>query len=244
MNRNKTLLSVIVVLILFCIDTFSQTSQLGEYEIYSRETSRTGLGYLTLQFNLTESLGDQFIIARGVSFTQNYDVATFVNEALGKNSQFKLFIEGNFNIGVALGEKTLPSSQNIYPSSTLKYYVGTIEAFALYLVPEFSQIIGHGNALTFTFGIALLNLGGTFAYLDGGELEKHSVGTVNIIPFVLKPTIIYDFGTSGIGIQGYINPFNFLSYNYGSSELYPNTNGIKSKNSFFKQYEIRFIFAY
>ena len=141
-------------------------------------------------------------------------------------------------------EKTISSSQNIYPNSTLKYYAGTIEAFALYIVPEFTQIIGHGNALTFTFGIALLNLGGSFAYLDGGELEKHSVGTVNIIPFVLKPSLIYDFGTAGIGIQAYINPFNFLSYNYGASELYPDTRGFKSKNSFFEQYEIRLILAY
>jgi len=222
----------------------SQTSELGEYEIYTRETSRTGIGYLSLEFSLPQNVGGSKFLSKGVALSQNYDIGTVVNEAMSNSSQFKLFFEGNISIGAAIGEEALANNQNIYPNSTIKYYVGTVEFFAVYLVPEFTQVINNGNALTITLGISLINLGGSFAYLDGGKLEEYSVGTANIIPFVLKPTLLYDFGTTSIGIQAYINPFNFLSYNYGSENLYPDSRGFKSKNSFMIRSEIRLIIAY
>jgi hypothetical protein len=179
-----------------------------------------------------------------MSFTHQYDMANLGNAALGNRSEIRFMLEGNFKIGAAIGEKTALGVQNLYPSTNIKYYLLNLDLFTLSITPEFTIILDNGYAVCVHLGLDIFNVGGSLAMLDEGNIDKHTVGVVNIIPLTFRPAVFFDFGRSGVGIGAYINAVNILNYRISMYHLYPEERGIYAFDSFLRKFEFQIIFTF
>ena len=241
MNR-KLLVTIITVFSLNLL--FAQTSPDGEIEIYTRETHLSSINYFSSSFELPSIINSDRFYLYGLSYNYDYDIANLGNISIGTEDEFRFTLKGTFRIGASIGKKTLQDSRGLYPSNNLKYYGITADFFSIAVCPQYTHILQDGYSFTIELGIGLLNIGGDALILEGGSLQKHAIGIIKVVPFVFKPAVFFDFGRSGVGIGGYINPLDIFNILISSDELYEGKRGISSGNSFYKRFELQIIFTF
>lgn len=232
------------LIIFFSVLSRSQTSNEGNYEVYTREAYLSSFGYLTNTFQLPSILNEERMIQNGISFTHLYDITTLGAIAINTDSEFRVMLEGGFKVGAFMGKKNLTSTGGIYPKNEIKYYSANLDLFSLYVTPEFTFMFTDEYSVTLQFGLNLVNVGGTIAFLDGGNFEDHTVGVINIFPVGFRPSIFFDFGKTGLGIGGFINSVNILDFLISSKKLYSETRGLQSFDNTFRRSEFQIIFTF
>lgn len=239
----KRKLFTIIIVFSFTI-IYAQTSSDGEIELYSRESSKSSIGYYTSSFEMPAEFNGERFSFSGVAYSHNYDMANLGNISIGNDDEIRFKLEGTFRIGASIGDKNIDSTMNLYPTNNLKYYGISIDAFSLTVQSQYTHIFDDGYALNVEFGIGLINIGGDGYMLDGGNLLEHSVGIIKVIPLVFKPSVFFDFGRSGIGIGCYINPVDIFNILISSSNLYKGQRGVKTTSAFHKRFEFQIIFTF
>lgn len=240
----RYIITLIAVLLNANLSLFSQTSEYGNLEIYSRETSFSAFGYFFGSFPVSDFIGGERIDFNGVNYTNYYDLARISEYNVSNQLEFRFLFKGAFKIGGAYGNLSINNSAELYPKENLKYYMINLDLFSLSFQPEITYVFKHGSALTFFFGMDLLNVGGNGAILEKGEIAKHTVASLNIIPLCFRPGLHFDFGRSSLGIAGQINSNNILEYRVLSKDLYPGKNGADSFETFIRKFEFQILYTF
>ncbi|MCZ7609630.1 MAG: hypothetical protein M5U17_05635 [Ignavibacterium sp.] len=240
----RDIITIIAVLLNINLSLFSQTSEYGNLEIYSRETSFSAFGYFSGSFPVSDFIGGERIDFNGVNYTNYYDLARITEYNISNQVEFRFLLKGAFKIGGAYGNVSVNNSAELYPKDNLKYYMINLDLFCLSFQPEITYVFKHGSALTFFFGLDIINVGGNGAILEEGQIVKHTIASLNIIPLSFRPGLLFDFGSSSLGIAGQINSNNILEYRVLSKELYPGKSGINSFEAFVRKYEFQIIFTF
>jgi hypothetical protein len=233
-----------VILSILSTTTYSQTSEYGNLEIYSRETSFSSFGYFSGSFPLTTSEGSGRIDLRGVNYTQYYDITKIASIVPTSQFEINFLLKGAFKIGGAIGEKEIDNSKGTYPNNSIKYYMINADFFTLSFQPEATYVFNDGYALTLFLGFDLINVGGSGAILEGGVFSKHSIASINLIPLSFRPGIYFDFGRSALGIAGQINTSNIFEYRILSNELYSGINGAQTLDAFIRKFEFQLLYTF
>ncbi len=223
---------------------YSQTSEYGNLEVYSRETVFSTFGYFSGSFPLSEYVGGERIDIHGLNYTNYYDISNIGRFVPSNELEIRLLLKGAFKIGGGLGETTIDNSSGLYPSEQVKYYMINIDLFTLSFQPEITYVFKDGYALTLFMGLDIINCGGNVALLEEGVLSKHTVASINIVPLCFRPGIFFDFGRSVIGIAGQINTTNIFEYRVLGKELYPGMTGAKSFDAFIRKFEFQIIYTF
>jgi len=221
----------------------AQTSSQGEYEVYTREVHLNSFAYFTSSFELPSQLSGLRLDQKGISYSHNYELTNIGNIVLSDVSEIRFSLRGVFRIGATISER-IDVPADIYPSSEIKYYSGSLDVFSIFITPQFTHIIGDGTAMTIEFGFGLVNIGGDAAFYEDDLIGEQSVYVIKIIPVAMKPGIFFVFGRSGLGIGGYLNPMDILNFIKASNDLYEGKNGIQTINSFYKRYEFQIVFTF
>jgi hypothetical protein len=234
----------VVALHFFSSSVFSQTSEYGNLEVYSRETVFSAFGYFSGSFPLSEYVGGQRIDMNGLNYTNYYDISKISTMVPTNELEIRFLLKGAFKIGGAMGEKIIDNSLGLYPSEVVKYYMINIDFFTLSFQPEVTYIFKDGYALTLFMGLDILNVGGNIAFLEEGILAKHTVASINAAPLCFRPGLFFDFGRSAVGIVGQLNATNIFEYRVLGKELYPGKNGAKSFDAFVRKFEFQIIYTF
>lgn len=241
----KTINFLLLILFLSCNLLRGQTSEYGNLKIYTREAYLSSLGYYSGSHLLPAQLNPSRLDYSGIGYTNDYDILNIGNIVLNNFSEIRFTLDGIFRIGFGFAKINLDSLNEFFPEKQIQYYQLNLDLFTLSLNPEYTLIFKHGYAITTHFGIDLINVGGNISVLQNGNLLKHSVAQMNLVPLAFRPAIYFDFGNSGLGIGAYINPLNILSFRYSSKDLYPEDKiGIKTFDDFFRRYEFQIIFTF
>ena len=240
----RSIIFFIAVLLNINLTLFSQTSEYGNLEIYSRETSFSAFGYFSSSFPVSDFAGGERIDFNGVNYTNYYDLARIAEYNASNQLEIRFLLKGAFKIGGAYGNLSINNSVELYPTENLKYYMINLDVFTLSFQPEITYVFKHGSALTFFLGIDLINVGGNAAILEEGEIAKHTVASLNIIPLCFRPGLLFDFGRSSVGIAAQINSNNILEYRILSKDLYPGKNGVNSFEAFMRKFEFQIIYTF
>jgi hypothetical protein len=238
------IISLIAVLHFFSSPIYSQTSEYGNSEVYSRETVFSAFGYFSGSFPLSSYVGGERIDMQGLNYTNYYDVARISAIVPSNEIEIRFLLKGAFKIGGALGEKSIDNSLGLYPSEKVKYYMVNIDFFTLSFQPEFTYVFKDGYALTLFMGLDLINLGGNVGILDQGDISKHTVASINAAPLCFRPGLFFDFGRSALGIAGQFNTNNIFEYRILGKELYPGMNGAKTFDAFIRKFEFQIIYTF
>lgn len=239
-----TRITLSILFIVFSLLSFAQTSEKGEYEVYTREVYLSTTSYLSSSFELPLEISGQRLNQKGISYTYNYELANLGNIALSDVSEFRISLRSALRIGATISENIKHNSTQLYPKSTIKYYAGSLDVFSVFLTPQFTNIIGDGTAMTIEFGFNLVNIGGDVALLEGGTFSDHAVTVIKFIPLAFKPAVYFDFGRSGLGIGGYFNPTDILNLVLVPENLYSGKRGVKTFDSFYRRFEFQIIFTF
>jgi len=232
------------LLFLFLGYSYSQTSEKGNYELYTREILNSSFGYFNSKIRLPDMFGAKELVQYGASYTHFYDVFNIGFIPVDHNNQVSFYLNGEFKIAFAAGKESNISGFPI-TNEVVKFYTGSMDIFSLYLTPEFTHVLSNGNAFVFQFGINLLNIGGTLSFPEKGIIKKHLVGTINLIPLGFAPSIFFDFGRSGLGFRVYLNLNDILSYNIASSNVFgENYDGIKTFESIIQRSDFQIVFVF
>lgn len=224
--------------------TYSQTSEYGNLEVYSRETVFSTFGYFSGSFPLSEYVGGERLDINGINYTNYYDLSRIGRFVPSNELEIRFSLKGAFKIGGGVGEKVINNSSGSYPSENLKYYMVNIDLFTLSFQPEITYVFKDGYALTFFMNFDLINLGGNVALLEDGVLSKHTVASVNIAPICYRPGLLFDLGRSAIGIAGQFNASNLFEYRILGKELYPGISGAKTFDTFIRKFEFQIIYTF
>jgi len=235
---------LVAVIHFFTSSTYSQTSEYGNLEVYSRETVFSTFGYFSGSFPLSEYVGGERIDMNGLNYTNYYDLVNISTLVPSNDLEIRFVLKGAFKIGGAMGEKTIDNSLGLYPSEVVKYYMINVDLFTLSFQPEITYIFKDGYALTLFMGLDILNLGGNVAILEEGVLSKHTVASINAAPLCFRPGLLFDFGRSAVGIAGQFNSNNIFEYRVLGTELYPGKNGAKSFDAFIRKFEFQIIYTF
>jgi len=235
---------IVVALHFFSSSVFSQTSEYGNLEVYSRETVFSAFGYFSGSFPLSEYVGGERIDMNGLNYTNYYDISKISTMVPTSEIEIRFLLKGAFKIGAAMGENTIDNSSGLYPSEIVKYYMINLDLFTLSFQPEITYIFKDGYALTLFMGLDILNLGGNIAVLEKGVISKHTVASINAAPLCFRPGLFFDFGRSAVGIAGQLNATNIFEYRVLGKELYPGKNGAKSFDAFIRKFEFQIIYTF
>lgn len=223
--------------------SFTQTSAIGNYEIYTRETSMSSFGYLTLSAAMPYSMGN--LTEKGIMYSYKYLLNDLGSVSIGYENEIRIFLEGNFNIGAGIAQAYLINEYPQFQSGRVNYYAGNVDFFSMDLTPEYTNVLSDGTAVTIKAGINFLNIGGSIITPGKGRFEDNSFGVLNLIPFSIKPSLFFDFGRSGVGFSFILNPTNFLSFIIAKKGLYPEEErGIQVLDSTFKRYSFQVLFTF
>lgn len=234
----------IILVILDVTANNGQTSEIANYEVYTRESNVSSIGYFTASIELPGNFGVEQITQHGISYNHFYDITNFGSIPFDYDHQISFYLSGAFRIAGATGRPNLSQPLPASVNSNPKFYTVNIDIYSLYFVPEYTYVIKRGYAITAKLGINLINIGGTLSFPEKGKINDHLFGTINLLPLDLAPSFFFDFGRSGVGLLFHINPANFLSYNIAPRELFGDNRGITSYNTFVKRYDIELIFIF
>jgi len=107
MHFIKILFIVFVVLAAFPDSNFSQTSSLGNYEIYTKETAGSSIGYLSNNLVFSDAVNSYDFTQNGIMYiNERYgsDIGTIV---LSDEQQIRIAIDNSSRIGFATGAHQL-----------------------------------------------------------------------------------------------------------------------------------------
>jgi hypothetical protein len=251
---SKYSLFFLIILFLYLPKNISaQTSEIENYQVYTREAGCSSLGYMRLKFDLDPSIGGT-IVNYGVSYNHYYDITPIGSVPINDNNQFSIYLTGAFKIGLATANQN--EELNMAAGKELTYYAFVIDCYNLSIVPEYTHVLDNGYALTAKFGVNLFNLGATVAFPKGGSLNKNLIVSANLFPLAFFPSLFIDFGRTGLGISFYINPINILAYNYIPNGTYfdsannehnyfdQSLKGVKAFSSAIKRYDFQLMFTF
>ena len=238
----------ILIIFVFCLVSLTvssaQTSALGNYEVYTHESTYKSLGYSTMTINLPKYLGEYEIKQKGILYQNRYNMGTITDINITDYARFRFMTQGAFRFGLASGSTVTDTLVTGFNSLELKYYSATIDFFNFGIAPEFTYVFDNGIGITAQFGIELLNLGATISILNRGIFKDHAIGHINFAPFALRPSIFFDFGRRGLGIAFYINSYNIGQFLYASPKLFKSTDrGVLISSSAIKKFAFELLFV-
>jgi len=244
----KKLLSI-VIFGFFCFSPvtiiLSQTKSYGNYEVYSYETSRNSLSYLTLNANLPFPSNSHHFSQTGVLYSYQYYMGEIGSYVFSNNARLRFISEGNFNIGFAMGKNNGETTPANTFSINSKFYMAKLDVYSYDVATEFTFVLDDGYALTAKLGLNLFSVGLTVGLPDNGTLKKDLFGTVNLVPLAFNPQILFDFGRSVVGIGMVIHPKNIVEYRYLPKTIFSNQDsGFKFNSNTFEEYAIQIWFKY
>jgi hypothetical protein len=237
-----------ILMLLFLMEFVSrvpaQTSEFGNYEIYSRRTSENSIGYLRTTFFRPVERGGvpQRFYQRGILYSHVYDIGEIGTISLGDAAQIRFSTQGAFRVGAGIG-----SSVGLYPwgEEQRDEYMATMDPFSLFLTPELTIVHNHGYSTTIRCAIGLISAGVSLAMPAKGTINGDAVGSVSLIPLSLEPSVYYDFGRAGLGAAFFFNPANLLEYRIAPRRLYlEKESGVKVGGATIKRYGIELMFAF
>ena len=234
---------IITGVVLFSQLMFSQTGTIGNYEVYSRKTSMSSLGYYTISTLLPHNLGRMPL--KGVLFSYKYILKDLGSVPIGTENEIRVFLEGNFDIGGGLAQSRLLSEYPSFESGEVNYYAGTLNLFSIDITPEYTFIFSDGRALTTKLGFNFFNVGGTIVATDQKDFANNMLGSIDMMPLSIKPSMYFDFGRSGIGLSFLLNPTNFLTYIFSSDKNYTRKQkGLRGFDQTFKKYSFQVLYTF
>jgi len=224
--------------------SYPQTSEAGNYELFTREILNSSFGYLNCRINLPLEYGGSSLSSTGISYTHFYEMSKIGSIPVDNDNEIGFYLNGEFKLGFGAGKKILIPGFPV-SSSYVKFYSATADFFSLYLTPEYTTVMQNGHAFTFQLGINLLNIGGTVAMPEHGVVSRHLLGTINLVPLGFAPSVFFDFGRSGLGLRAYFNLTDFLSYNIARTTIYGDEfKGIKSFDSVINRSDFQIVFVF
>ena len=246
--RKYLLLLITILFFNFPKNILAQTSEIENYQVYTRETGCSSLGYMRLKFDLPTL--NETIVNNGVSYNHYYDISSIGSVPINDNNQFSIYLTGAFKIGAATG------NQNDTSFKTSGYYAFMVDFYSMSVVPEYTYVMSNGYALTAKIGFNLVNVGMSCAFAKSGAFNQNFIASANFIPLAFSPSFFIDFGRTGLGISFYINPLNILAYNYvpsssftdksGNQQYYfdQSLKGLKTFSSAIKRYDFQLMFTF
>lgn len=240
----KAVLTITIIILVINFNANPQTSEYGNLEIYDRETSFSAFSYLSASFPLSSYLGNERISINGLSYSHIYDLAKISSLAPTSQIAIDFLLKGVFKLGGGFGSMNNPDSLVLYPNREIKYYMLTADFFTLSFQPEITYVFNDGYAATIFFGFDLVNVGGSAAILESGDIKKHTIGVINAVPLGFRPGAYFDFGRSALGISFYINSTNLFEYRILSKDIYPGLSGVQSSEAFVRRFEFQLLYTF
>ena len=120
----------------------------------------------------------------------------------------------------------------------------TADFFTLSFQPEITYVFNDGYAATVFLGFDFINVGGSASILESGDIKKHTIGVINVVPLGFRPGAYFDFGRSALGISFFINSRNLLEYRILSKDIYPGLSGVQSSEAFVRRFEFQILYTF
>ena len=257
MNRSYPVKFIFILLFFIELNSldFGQTSAWGNYELYSRKTSQSTLGYLSTNLMLPENVGTYEFAQKGIMYTNEYNIANLGTILMNSNNEINFSLCGAFRIGAATGTGSNDSSiitnsgsGNLISNSgstNLTYYSATLDIFSMDIAIDYTFIFDNGDAIVPKFQFGLIDIGATVNILKQGVFNQSGIGVVSLIPFSIRPSIYIDFGRSSLGFAFFINPYNFLDYRVVPAGLFDDGNsGIKFRDRTEQRDALQIMFSF
>lgn len=247
LKMNKILL---IILVYFGFQNnnilFGQTHSSKNYEEYTYETSRNGFGYLITKINFPDYLNYLSFSQKGFLYTYQYYQSEIAAINFTNNFRMRFITEGNFNIGGGFSENFLnPNFQSEIYNNYLKMYSAKIDFYSFDVAPEFTYVFDNGLSLTAKLGMNIFTVGTDIAFPDGGDLSEDFLLVANLVPLIIKPQLLIDFGRSVLGFGFLIHPKNFVEYKFVPKYLFDDKdNGVVFNDNFFMNYVFQILFYY
>lgn len=244
MKKFKILLMFIMAAII--TDSYSQTKSYGNYEVYSYEPSRSGFSYFTMDVNFPDYLNSYVFEQKGIMYTYQYFTGEIGSYNFNNDFRVRFITEGNFNVGAGYSSTVLNHSiENSVYTDELKLYTAKIDFYSFDIGTEFTYVFKHGLALTAKLGLNIISLGTSIGFPDNGKIKDDMFGVVNLVPFILRPQFLVDFGRSVIGIGFIIHPKNFIEYKYVPPSIFNmDDKGMIFNDDFMTDFAVQFLFSY
>ena len=222
------------------------TSAAGNLDIYTQKTGGSEFGLLrtTVVFPAHDQFADQFIRQQGILYTHTYGLGAFDPIVFGMNDQLQFGFEGIFRLGVSLGSADFGAPWGPFKTSTIKYYVGVFDPFALDVGASYTHMFRNGMGLTARGSITIVNVGADVAMMQKGTLKENGIVVANLLPVEMTGSVFFDFGRSGLGVQYYINASNLLSFVAAPADLYTDDNRGVVSRGLIKKYGIQLMYVY
>lgn len=240
----KALLAISIILLVINFNARPQTSEYGNLEIYDRETSFSAFSYLSASFPLSNHLGSDRISINGISYSHIYDLAKISNIVPTSQLAINFLLKGIFKMGGGFGSIYNTDLLGLYPNQEIKYYMVTADFFTLSFQPEITYVFNDGYAATVFLGFDFINVGGSASILESGDIKKHTIGVINVVPLGFRPGAYFDFGRSALGISFFINSRNLLEYRILSKDIYPGLSGVQSSEAFVRRFEFQILYTF
>jgi len=179
-----------------------------------------------------------------MTYSHIYDLARIGSVVPTSQLEINFMLKGIFKIGGGFGSSNTYDSLELYPNQEIKYYMLNVDFFTLSFQPEITYVFNDGYAATIYLGLDFLNIGGNGAILESGDIKKHTIGVINVVPLGFRPGAYFDFGRSALGISFYINSTNLFEYRILSKDLYLGMSGAQSAEAFVKRFEFQILYSF
>jgi len=165
---------------------------------------------------------------------------------VANNFRIRFVTEGNFNIGGGFSStKLVTNINNSVYEDEIKIYSAKLDFYSFDIGLEATYVFKDGLSLTGKLGFNLASVGADIAMPDGGKFTDDAFGVINLIPLVIKPQILVDFGSSVLGIGFIIHPQNFVEYKYVPPTLFNSDDkGIVLNDDFMTSFAMQLVFHY
>lgn len=244
MNITKSFM--LFISLLFVVNSNAQTNSYGNYEVYSYETSRKGISYLAMDVNFPDYLNSYTFNQYGAMYTFQYFSGEIGAYNITNNFRIRFITEGNFNIGGGFSSTNLNTQieGSVY-SDEFKLYTAKLDVYSFDIGTEFTYVFEDGIALTAKLGVNVFSIGASVGFPDGGRIKDDLFGVANLIPLLLRPQFLIDFGTTVLGLGFIIHPKNFIEYKYVPTPLFDSSEkGIVYNDDFMNDYAVQILFYY
>jgi len=222
----------------------AQTSAFGNYEVYSTKESNTSLGYLTTTLEFPKYLGNVELQQKGVMYERRTTGFNIASVEFDENMRLRLLTQGSNRIGFSVGDGSTDTVVSYFGKKNFKMYTVTFDFYSFGVASEFTYVYDRNKAITCQLALDLLNVGANLSMLEGGTIDKNFIAQINLIPFVIRPSVFFDLGRRGIGIALYINPYNVLEYSYAPNRYFSKDDiGVKFVSSRTKKYAVELVFV-
>jgi hypothetical protein len=237
----------IYLIFYFLVSTsFGQTKSFGNYEVYSYEASRNGVGFLSTKINFPEYLNSYIFEQQGAIYTYQYYSNEIAKINFMNNFRLRFITEGNFNIGGGYSVNYIENKigSNLY-FDEMRMYTAKLDLYSLDIAAEATYVFRNAMAVTLKFGMNIFSLGANIAMPESGRIKDDMFGVVNLIPLLFRPQILFDFGRSVLGVGFLLHSKNFIGYKYVPPNLfYSKDKGIVFNDNFITNYALQIFFRY